>query len=76
MLRDEDLEVVIATAGAGDDMITTPEDAISDLVRDVLAGEPYVVTHGALGSEIHARHEAIEAAYHRMRASRDGRNPA
>jgi len=76
VLRDEDLEVVIATAGTGDDMVTTPEDAISDLVRDVLAGEPYVVTHGALGPEIHARHEAIEAAYARMRRSRDGRTPA
>lgn len=76
VLRDEDLEVVIATAGTGDDMVTTPEDAISDLVRDVLAGEPYVVTHSALGPEIHARHEAIEAAYGRMRRSRDGRTPA
>jgi NAD(P)-dependent dehydrogenase (short-subunit alcohol dehydrogenase family) len=75
-LRDEDLEVVIATAGSGDDMITTPEDAISDLVRDMLAGEPYVITHGAQGAEIHARHEALEGAYGRMRKSRDGRTPA
>jgi NAD(P)-dependent dehydrogenase (short-subunit alcohol dehydrogenase family) len=73
VLRDEDLEVVIAHAGAGVDTVTTPEDAISDLVRDLLAGEPYVITHGMLGPTIHARHEAIEAADRRMRSSRDQR---
>jgi NAD(P)-dependent dehydrogenase (short-subunit alcohol dehydrogenase family) len=75
-LRDEDLEVVIATAGSGEDIITTPEDAISDLVRDMLAGEPYVITHGAQGGELHARHEALEGAYDRMRQSRDRRTSA
>ena len=73
VLRDEDLEVVIAHAGAGDDTVTTPEDAITDLVRDLLAGEPYVITHGTRGPAIHARHEAIEAADRRMRTSRDRR---
>ena len=73
VLRDEDLEVVIAHAGAGEDTVTTPEDAIADLVHDVLAGEPYIVTHGTLGPAIHARHEALEAADRRMRTSRDRR---
>ena len=69
-LRDEDLAVVIATAGAGDEEITTPDDAIRDLVHDLLADEPYLITHGARGAEIHERHQAIEDAYGRMRASR------
>jgi NAD(P)-dependent dehydrogenase (short-subunit alcohol dehydrogenase family) len=73
VLRDEDLDVVIATAGSGDDVVTTAADAISDLVRDVLAGEPYVITHGSRAGEIRARHEAIEAAHARMRDARDGR---
>jgi NAD(P)-dependent dehydrogenase (short-subunit alcohol dehydrogenase family) len=73
ILRDEDLEVVIAHAGAGEDTVTTPEDAIADLVRDMIAGEPYVITHGMVGPAIHARHEAIEAANQRMRTSRDQR---
>lgn len=73
VMRDEDLEVVIATAGSGDDVLTTPEDAIHDLVRDLLAGEPYVITHGSVASELRARHGAIEAAHDRMRASRDQR---
>ncbi len=76
VLRDEDLEVVIAHAGAGEDTVTTPEDAIADLVRDMLAGEPYVVTHGTLGPKIHARHEALEAADQRMRTARDQRAAA
>jgi hypothetical protein len=73
VLRDEDLAIVSAHAGAGEDTVTTPEDAITDLVRDVLAGEPYVVTHGTLGPVIHARHEEIEAAHRRMRDARDRR---
>ncbi len=54
VLRDEDLDVVIATAGTGDDVLTTPEDAISDLVRDLLAREPYLITHGSRAEEIRA----------------------
>ena len=73
VLRDEDLEVVIATAGTGDDVLTTPGDAIVDLVRDMLAGEPYLITHGSRAEEIRARHRAIEDAHQRMRRSRDGR---
>jgi hypothetical protein len=76
VLRDEDLEVVIAHAGAGVDTVTTPEDAIRDLVRDLLAGEPYVITHGTLGPAIHARHQAIDDAHDRMREWRGHRDPA
>jgi NAD(P)-dependent dehydrogenase (short-subunit alcohol dehydrogenase family) len=72
-MRDEDLEVVIATAATGDDVLTTPDDAIADLVTDMLAGEPYLVTHGSRAEEIRARHQAIEDAHARMRASRDRR---
>jgi NAD(P)-dependent dehydrogenase (short-subunit alcohol dehydrogenase family) len=73
VMRDEDLEVVVATAGTGDDVLTTPDDAIADLVRDMLAGEPYLITHGSRAEEIRARHQAIEDAHTRMRASRDRR---
>jgi NAD(P)-dependent dehydrogenase (short-subunit alcohol dehydrogenase family) len=73
VLRDEDLEVVVATAGTGDDVVTTPEDAITDLVHDVLAGEPYFITHGSRAVEIRARHQAIEDAHQRMREARDRR---
>ena len=54
-------------------MLTTPEDAIADLVTDMLAGEPYVVTHGSRAEEIRARHRAIEDAHARMRGARDRR---
>jgi len=76
VLRDEDLEVVIATAGTGEDVLTTPDDAIADLVHDMLAGEPYLITHGSKAVEIRARHQAIEDAHERMRASRDRRAAA
>ena len=72
-MRDEDLEVVVATAGTGDDVLTTPEDTIRDLVTDMLAGEPYLVTHGSKAAEIRARHQAIEDAHARMRDARDRR---
>ena len=76
VMRDEDLEVVIATAGTGEDVLTTPDDAIADLVHDMLAGEPYLITHGSKAEEIRARHQAIEDAHERMRASRDRRAAA
>jgi NAD(P)-dependent dehydrogenase (short-subunit alcohol dehydrogenase family) len=74
VMRDEDLEVVVATAGTGDDVVTTADDAIADLVRDMLAGESYVITHGSRAAEIRARHDAIERAHQRMRDSRDRRS--
>jgi NAD(P)-dependent dehydrogenase (short-subunit alcohol dehydrogenase family) len=73
VMRDEDLEVVVATAGTGEDVLTTPDDAIADLVHDMLAGEPYLITHGSKAAEIRARHQAIEDAHARMRDSRDRR---
>jgi len=73
VMRDEDLEVVVATAGIGEDVLTTPDDAIADLVHDMLAGEPYLITHGSKAAEIRARHQAIEDAHARMRDSRDRR---
>ena len=76
VMRDEDLEVVIASAGTGEDVLTTPDDAIADLVHDMLAGEPYLITHGSKAEEIRARHQAIEDAHERMRASRDRRAAA
>ena len=33
----------------------------------MLAGEPYLVTHGSKAAEIRARHQAIEDAHARMR---------
>ncbi len=69
-MQDDDLKAVIATAGADESEVTTPEDAIRHLVSDMLAGEPYVITHGSRGHEIRARHAAIEAAFARMRAER------
>jgi hypothetical protein len=54
-------------------VVTTPDDAIADLVGDMLAGEPYVITHGSRAAEIRSRHQAIEDAHQRMRASRNER---
>jgi hypothetical protein len=39
----------------------------------MLAGEPYLVTHGSKAAEIRARHQAIEDAHARMRDARDRR---
>src|SRR5207244_540552 len=36
VMRDEVLEIVVATAGTGDDVVTTAAAAITDLVHDLL----------------------------------------
>jgi hypothetical protein len=42
--------------------LTTAEDAAERALAGVLAGEPYVVTHGDLGDVVAARHAQVERA--------------
>ena len=39
-----------------------------NLLTDLVANEPYLITHGAYRAEYHARLAAIEAAFDRMEA--------
>ena len=56
VLRDEDIEVVVATAAPQPEDVLSPEDAIGHLLPDLLANRPYVITHGSAGAAVDERH--------------------
>lgn len=64
-----DIEAMVAhrPLGAGD--VTTAEHAVRNLLADLIADEPYIVTHGTFRADYERRHEALEAAFERMEAS-------
>ncbi|TMK60929.1 MAG: SDR family NAD(P)-dependent oxidoreductase, partial [Actinobacteria bacterium] len=55
VLRDEDIEVVVATAAPQPEDVLSPEDAIGHLLPDLLANRPYVITHGSAGAAVDER---------------------
>lgn len=63
-----DLDAMIASNPEMAGMLATAEDAAPGVVEAVLAGEPYVVTHGDLAAAVVARSaqltEAVEKARH------------
>ncbi len=64
-----DVDAMIAHQPMDDDDITTPEHAIRNLLDDLVAGEPYVLTHGSYRPLYQQRRDAIDAAFDRMEAS-------
>ena len=64
-----DVDAMIAHQPMGDDDLATPEHAIRNLLADLEAGEPYVLTHGSYRPLYQARRDAIDAAFDRMEAS-------
>ena len=69
VILDDDIEVMMAGRGMGEEHVATPEHATRNLVADLLADEPYVITHGAYRAAYHARLAAFEAAFDRMERS-------
>lgn len=61
-VSDDDLTAMMASRPMTESDLTTADDAAERAVAGVLAGEPYVVTHGDLSEPVSARHAAIEAA--------------
>ena len=53
----------------GDGDLATPEHAIRNLLADLEAGEPYVITHGSSPPVYEQRRDAMDAAFDRMEAS-------
>jgi len=69
ILRNEDLEAMLASSPetAGD--IAAPEDAVRGLLPQLLANEPYVITHGAYRDQLTERRARVDAAFDRMEQS-------
>ncbi len=67
----DDIEAMLAGSGAGDDVpvVVTPEHATRNLIDELLADEPYIVTHGGYVEQVRSRHARIERAFDRMERS-------
>jgi NAD(P)-dependent dehydrogenase (short-subunit alcohol dehydrogenase family) len=64
-----DVEAMVAHQPMGDGDLATPEHAIRNLLADLEAGEPYVLTHGSYRPSYEQRRAALDAAFDRMEAS-------
>jgi NAD(P)-dependent dehydrogenase (short-subunit alcohol dehydrogenase family) len=64
-----DVEAMVAHQPMGDGDVATPEHAIRNLLADLDANEPYVITHGSFRPLYQRRRDAIDAAFDRMEAS-------
>ena len=69
VLDQSDVEAMIAHQPMGDGDLATPEHAIRNLLADLEAGEPYLITHGSFRPSYEQRRDAIDAAFDRMEAS-------
>jgi NAD(P)-dependent dehydrogenase (short-subunit alcohol dehydrogenase family) len=69
VLDQSDVEAMLAHQPMGPDDVATPEHAIRNLLADLEAGEPYVITHGSYRPLYEQRRDAIDAAFDRMEAS-------
>jgi short-subunit dehydrogenase len=68
-LDQDDLHAMLAHAPMVDGDLVAPEHAIRNLIDDLDADHPYVVTHGSYRPTYQRRRDAIDAAFDRMERS-------
>jgi NAD(P)-dependent dehydrogenase (short-subunit alcohol dehydrogenase family) len=69
VLRPDDIEVMMASGKMGEAHIASPDHALRNLLHDLLADQPYVITHGDYRAQFRERIAALEAAFDRMERS-------
>jgi NAD(P)-dependent dehydrogenase (short-subunit alcohol dehydrogenase family) len=69
VIMPDDIDAMMASGNLGPEHVATPEHAVRNLLADLVADEPYLVTHGDYRGEYHRRLAAIEAAFDRMERS-------
>jgi NAD(P)-dependent dehydrogenase (short-subunit alcohol dehydrogenase family) len=67
--KPEDLEAMLAFQPMGEGDVVTAEDAVRNLLADVLDDQLYSLTHGNYRSQYDERRDAIERAFDRMESS-------
>jgi NAD(P)-dependent dehydrogenase (short-subunit alcohol dehydrogenase family) len=73
----DDIEAMLSSrAGSPPDDVLAPESAIRGLLDDLVAGEPYFITHGAYRADYQARLAALDRAFERMETRASGRTRA
>ena len=68
-LDQEDVAAMLTHQPMGDGDLVTPEQAIRNLLADLDANQPYVITHGSYRPIYERRRSAMDAAFDRMEAS-------
>jgi len=68
-----DIEAMLASNEAFVRDVATAEDAASHVVEDILAAEPYIITHGDLVDAVAMRHTPIQKAAERAHSRDHGR---
>lgn len=59
---DGDFEAMVASNPGMAEMLTTAEDAAAGVIEAVLAGEPYIITHGDLTAAVQKRSDSLGRA--------------
>jgi NAD(P)-dependent dehydrogenase (short-subunit alcohol dehydrogenase family) len=62
----DDIETMLAGSTMGEGDVVTAEHAARNVLAELLADEPYVLTHGTYRQDYERRHAALEAAFDRM----------
>jgi NAD(P)-dependent dehydrogenase (short-subunit alcohol dehydrogenase family) len=66
---EDDLTAMLAHLPMGDGDVVMPDDAVRNLLDDLIADVPYCVTHGSFRPVYEQRHAAMDAAFDRMERS-------
>lgn len=68
-IASDDIEAMMRSARIGVADVATAAHAVRNLLPDLLADEPYLITHGSYRADYHERLSRIEAAFDRMEAN-------
>jgi NAD(P)-dependent dehydrogenase (short-subunit alcohol dehydrogenase family) len=69
VLDQDDVTAMLAHQPLADGDLVGPDEAIHNLLADLEAGEPYVLTHGSYRPIYEQRRAAMDRAFDRMEAS-------
>ena len=69
VIAPDDIDAMMASRSIGDEHVATAEHAVRNLIADLVADEPYVITHGDYRPAYHERLAAYDAAFDRMERS-------
>ena len=67
VFRPDDIAVVTQDTTASADSVIAPEHAVRNVLRDLAADEPYIVTHDVHADQVAPRFQAILRAFERAR---------
>jgi NAD(P)-dependent dehydrogenase (short-subunit alcohol dehydrogenase family) len=65
----DDIETMVGSLSMTDEDFATPEHAARHVLRDIVANEPYVITHGGYRDTYRSRCRDLDKAFDRMECS-------